>query len=251
MELYPKDRDLKLSKFHQEGSKYFAICLSMQVGGTGLTITGADRVILVDPAWNPSADAQAIDRVHRIGQTKEVVVYRLIGAGAIEDKMFRLQVFKRGISKTYLEQEQQVRFFTKKQLKQLFESPSQSASTQSLMAEQIGTEALEHEELLRVVANDIGSTDDPQALPFWQSSDVLGFSDYQRLFMFLEQAEKEDEEEAVEKARAMSLRLRTEEYVKDQVIEGKWRGCRESKENQPPQAAPVCDAAPLPPLQNA
>lgn len=45
--------------------------LSMQVGGTGLTVTGANRVILVDPAWNPSADAQAIDRVHRIGQKQE------------------------------------------------------------------------------------------------------------------------------------------------------------------------------------
>ena len=43
----------------------------MQVGGTGLTVTGANRVILVDPAWNPSADAQAIDRVHRIGQKQE------------------------------------------------------------------------------------------------------------------------------------------------------------------------------------
>ena len=45
--------------------------LSLQVGGTGLTVTGANRVILVDPAWNPSADAQAIDRVHRIGQKQE------------------------------------------------------------------------------------------------------------------------------------------------------------------------------------
>ena len=121
--------------------------LSMQVGGTGLTVTGANRVILVDPAWNPSADAQAIDRVHRIGQKQEagwpmidpsmcdnsgdsrsdtkgacnlqcgqVVVYRLIGSGAIEDKMFRLQIFKGGLSKTFMEHEQQVRFFTHKQL---------------------------------------------------------------------------------------------------------------------------------------
>eukprot|EP00438_Fugacium_kawagutii_P009113 Skav217851 [mRNA] locus=scaffold3024:144681:145115:+ [translate_table: standard] len=110
----------------------------MQVGGTGLTVTGANRVILVDPAWNPSADAQAIDRVHRIGQKQEagpalvglcrfcdehkpdklpeVVVYRLIGSGAIEDKMFRLQIFKGGLSKTFMEHEQQVRFFTHKQL---------------------------------------------------------------------------------------------------------------------------------------
>jgi len=248
-----KDRDLKITKFQQADSRYFCICLSVQVGGTGLTITGADRVILVDPAWNPSMDAQAIDRVHRIGQQREVVVYRLIGAGAIEDKMFRLQVFKRGLSKTYLEQESQIRFFTTKDLKQLFEPPSSSASTQSLMAEQIGTEALEHEELLKVVAGDIGSTDDPQALPFWQSSDVLGFSDYQRLFMFLEQAqqrenEHEKEEGAVNKAKEMTVKLKSEEYKKDQVIDGKWRAKfrdGQSKENISPQEVGVV------PLQDA
>jgi len=229
-----RDRDLKIQKFQQPDSRYFCVCLSVQVGGTGLTITSADRVILVDPAWNPSMDAQAIDRVHRIGQERPVVVYRLIGAGAIEDKMFRLQVFKRGLSKTYLEQEQQVRFFTHKELKQLFEPPTSSKSTQSLMAEQIGTEALEHEELLSVVAGDVGAPDDPQALPFWQSSDVVGFSDYQRLFMFLEQAQQREEEEAIHKARAATARLRSEEYMKDQVMDGKTR-FRELKENMSPQ----------------
>eukprot|EP00933_Yihiella_yeosuensis_P062594 TRINITY_DN6558_c0_g2_i1.p1 TRINITY_DN6558_c0_g2~~TRINITY_DN6558_c0_g2_i1.p1 ORF type:complete len:729 (-),score=161.63 TRINITY_DN6558_c0_g2_i1:160-2145(-) len=241
----PKDRDVKLGKFQQEDSKYFAICLSMQVGGTGLNVTGADRVILVDPAWNPSQDAQAIDRVHRLGQKREVVVYRLIGAGAIEDKMFRLQVFKRGLSKTFMEQEQQVRFFTHKQLKQLFEPPDQSTSTQSLMAEQIGTEALEHEDLLKVVANDIGSTDDPSALAFWQSTDVLGFSDYQRLFMFLEQADKE-ELEAVEQAKKLSARLKDEEYVRDQVVQGKHRARDlSSKENLSPQEAAQAEPMPI------
>lgn len=220
----PKDRDLKIAKFQQPDSKYFCVCLSVQVGGTGLTITGADRVILVDPAWNPAVDAQAIDRVHRIGQKKDVVVYRLIGAGAIEDKMFRLQVFKRGVCKTFMEQENQLRLFTHKELKQLFEPISQSKSTQSLMAQQIGTEALEHEDLLRIVAGDIGSTDDPQALPFWQSSDVLGFSDYQRLFMFLEQAQKREEEDASrKKAEEISQRLKSEEYKRDQVVDGTYR----------------------------
>lgn len=250
----PKDRDLKLTKFHQPDSRYFAICLSVQVGGIGLTITGADRVILVDPAWNPSMDAQAIDRVHRIGQQREVVVYRLIGAGAIEDKMFRLQVFKRGLSKTYLEKEQQVRFFTHKELKQLFEPPSTATSTQTLMAEQIGTEALEHEELLNIVAGDIGSTDDPQALPFWQSSDVMGFSDYQRLFMFLEQA-KSEEVEAATQAKDMAARLRNEDYMKDQVVDGKVRlrdrGSKENISNQENISPQEAEAADMLPLQDA
>jgi len=245
----PKDRDMKIRKFQQEGSRYFCVCLSVQVGGTGLTITGADRVILVDPAWNPSVDMQAIDRVHRLGQDKKVVVYRLIGSGAIEDKMFRLQVFKRGLVKTYTEQEKQLRFFTDRELKQLFEPPSESTSTQQLMAQQIGTEALEHEDLLRVVAGDIGSTDDPAALPFWQSSDVVGFSDYQRLSMFLEQAEP-NEEQAAEQARGFIERLQSEEYLKDQVVDGKfrakWRDSRAPDEEDPePQAqadAAIADA---------
>merc|ERR1712196_211997 len=106
-------------------------------------------------------------------------------------------------------------------------------STQSLMAEQLGTEALEHEDLLGVVAGDIGSTDDADALPFWQSSDVLGFSDYQRLFMYLEQTQKA-EEEAEKKAKDFVQKLRSEEYKADQVIEGKWRATA-SKENISPQ----------------
>jgi len=236
----PKDRDLKIKKFQAPDSRYFAMCLSSQVGGVGLTITGADRVILADPAWNPAMDAQAIDRVHRIGQDRPVVVYRLVGSGAIEDKMFRLQVFKRSLAKTALEQESQIRFFTHKELKTLFEPPNQGTSTQSLMAEQLGTEALEHEDLLKVVAEDVGSTDDPEAMQFWQSSDVLGFSDYQRLFMYLEQAQKA-EEEAEQKAKEITENLRKEEYVKNQVQTGKLRKCA-WKENMSPQDA---DAVPL------
>jgi len=247
----PKDRDMKLNKFQHPESRYFCMCLSAQVGGVGLTITGADRVILCDPAWNPAMDAQAIDRVHRIGQQKEVVVYRLIGSGAIEDKMFRLQVFKRSLAQTAMAQESQVRFFSKSDLKQLFEAPDQATSTQSIMAEQVGTEALEHEGLLGVVANDIGGTDDPDAMPFWQSSDVLGFSDYQRIFMFLEQVQK-GEEEAETCAAEMTQKLRNEEYQPLQVVEGKlrtWKDAiakesadKENAENANPQ---VQDAAPL------
>lgn len=239
-----KDRDLKLSKFQAEDSRYFCMCLSSQVGGVGLTITGADRVILVDPAWNPAMDAQAIDRVHRIGQKKDVVVYRLIGSGAIEDKMFRLQVFKRSLAKAAMEQERQLRFFSNKDLKSLFEAPSGATSTQALMAEQLGVEALEHEGLLEIVAHDIGSTDDPDAMPFWQSSDVLGFSDYQRLFMYLEQAQKGDAASS-DKASQMVEKLTNEEYRKDQIVDNKYRASA-FKENSNPQvegAVPLADEA--------
>merc|ERR1719183_3070715 len=114
-----RDRDIKIAKFEQPGSPYFCMCMSTKVGGVGLTLTGADRVVLLDPAWNPAMDSQAVDRVHRIGQTREVVIYRLISAGAIEDKMFRLQVFKHCLNRTALELERQLRLFTHKELKSL------------------------------------------------------------------------------------------------------------------------------------
>ena len=63
------------------------LLLSTGVGGLGLTLTSATCVILVDPSWNPAADSQAIDRAYRIGQTQDVVVYRLISAGTVEEKV--------------------------------------------------------------------------------------------------------------------------------------------------------------------
>ncbi len=65
--------------------------ISLKAGGFGLTVTEADYVFLLDPWWNPAAEAQAIDRVHRIGQTRRVFVYRLISAGTIEEKVLALQ----------------------------------------------------------------------------------------------------------------------------------------------------------------
>ncbi|WP_336645523.1 DEAD/DEAH box helicase [Microbacterium sp. USHLN186] len=65
--------------------------ISLKAGGFGLTLTEADYVFLLDPWWNPAAEAQAIDRTHRIGQTHRVFVYRLIAAGTIEEKVLALQ----------------------------------------------------------------------------------------------------------------------------------------------------------------
>lgn len=65
--------------------------ISLKAGGFGLTLTEADYVFLLDPWWNPAAEAQAIDRTHRIGQTNQVFVYRMISAGTIEEKVRELQ----------------------------------------------------------------------------------------------------------------------------------------------------------------
>ncbi|WP_299088439.1 DEAD/DEAH box helicase [uncultured Microbacterium sp.] len=65
--------------------------ISLKAGGFGLTLTEADYVFLLDPWWNPAAEAQAVDRTHRIGQTRPVNVYRLIASGTIEEKVLALQ----------------------------------------------------------------------------------------------------------------------------------------------------------------
>jgi superfamily II DNA or RNA helicase len=65
--------------------------ISLKAGGFGLTLTEADYVFLLDPWWNPAAEAQAVDRTHRIGQDSQVFVYRMIAAGTIEEKVLDLQ----------------------------------------------------------------------------------------------------------------------------------------------------------------
>lgn len=67
--------------------------LTTRVGGLGVNLTGADRVIIFDPDWNPATDAQARERAWRIGQDKDVTVYRLITAGTIEEKVNSLHIF--------------------------------------------------------------------------------------------------------------------------------------------------------------
>ena len=74
------------------------ILISLKAGGTGLNLTAADTVILYDPWWNPAVEAQAIDRAHRIGQTKPVFVHRLIAKGTIEEKILGLQDKKRALA---------------------------------------------------------------------------------------------------------------------------------------------------------
>ncbi|MGA0567628.1 DEAD/DEAH box helicase [Rathayibacter sp. KR2-224] len=64
--------------------------ISLKAGGFGLTLTEADYVFLLDPWWNPAAEAQAIDRTHRIGQTKQVMVYRMVASDTIEEKVMAL-----------------------------------------------------------------------------------------------------------------------------------------------------------------
>ena len=73
------------------------VAIALKAGGVGLTLTEADYVFVLDPWWNPAAEAQAIDRAHRIGQDRPVMVYRLVSQGTIEEKVVELQERKRDL----------------------------------------------------------------------------------------------------------------------------------------------------------
>ncbi|XP_062227278.1 SNF2 domain-containing protein ENL1 [Phragmites australis] len=115
----------RIVKDFQEGRGAPIFLLTTQVGGLGLTLTKAARVIVVDPAWNPSTDNQSVDRAYRIGQTKDVIVYRLMTSATIEEKIYKLQVFKGALFRTATEQKEQTRYFSKNEVQELFSLPQQ------------------------------------------------------------------------------------------------------------------------------
>lgn len=73
----------------QKCDDIFVFLLSTRAGGLGINLTAADTVIFYDSDWNPTVDQQAMDRAHRLGQTKQVIVYRLICKGAIEERILQ------------------------------------------------------------------------------------------------------------------------------------------------------------------
>ena len=96
-----KDRQEMTTAFN-DGQKD-AFLISLKAGGVGLNLTGADTVIVVDLWWNPAVEAQAIGRAHRMGQERNVEVYRLITRGTIEEKIQELQESKKNLISTILD----------------------------------------------------------------------------------------------------------------------------------------------------
>ena len=94
--------------------------LTTKVGGLGVNLTGADRVIIFDPDWNPSTDIQARERAWRLGQKREVEIYRLMVAGTIEEKVFHRQVFKQFLTNKILRDPKQRQTFQMQDLHDLF-----------------------------------------------------------------------------------------------------------------------------------
>jgi non-specific serine/threonine protein kinase len=92
------DREKAIRNF-QDNSEVRVFLISLKAGGVGLNLTAADYVYIVDPWWNPAVEQQAIDRTHRIGQTKNIFAYRMICKDTIEDKILQLQDKKKVLAR--------------------------------------------------------------------------------------------------------------------------------------------------------
>ncbi|HET8573008.1 MAG TPA: SNF2-related protein [Edaphocola sp.] len=99
-----KEREKAIQKF-QKDDNCRVFLISLKAGGVGLNLTAADYVYIVDPWWNPTVEQQAIDRTHRIGQTKKIFAYRLICKDTIEEKILLLQHRKLNLAKELIADE--------------------------------------------------------------------------------------------------------------------------------------------------
>ena len=98
-----KDRMAQVDRF-QEDDSIPVFLISLKAGGTGLNLTAADIVVHFDPWWNPAVEAQASDRAHRIGQDKQVTIYKLITSGTVEENVLQMQKGKRKLLEQVFEE---------------------------------------------------------------------------------------------------------------------------------------------------
>jgi non-specific serine/threonine protein kinase len=114
------DREKAIQRFQgDESVRVFLI--SLKAGGVGLNLTAADYVYIVDPWWNPAVEQQAIDRTHRIGQTKNIFAYRMICKDTVEDKILKLQERKKALAAELITDDSTfVKSLTKEDVEYLF-----------------------------------------------------------------------------------------------------------------------------------
>ena len=116
----PTEREKAIQNF-QNNDDCRVFLISLKAGGVGLNLTAADYVYIVDPWWNPAVEQQAIDRTHRIGQTKNIFAYRMICVDTIEDKILQLQERKKILAKELISDETSfVKALTKADVEYLF-----------------------------------------------------------------------------------------------------------------------------------
>jgi SWI/SNF-related matrix-associated actin-dependent regulator of chromatin subfamily A member 5 len=117
-------RERMITEFTQKNSSKFIFLLSTRAGGLGLNLMTSDTVILYDSDWNPQVDLQAMDRVHRIGQTKPVLIYRLLCENTIEEKILERQAMRLKLDSLVIQQGRVLKVgehFTKDQMKEMIQ----------------------------------------------------------------------------------------------------------------------------------
>ncbi len=112
-------REDAVKKFRESAGQQFFL-ISLKAGGTGLNLTEAGYVMMLDPWWNPATEMQAINRAHRIGQDKKVIAYKFISAGTIEEKMLLLQQRKQALSDTFLPSGNPLKDLSRDEIAELF-----------------------------------------------------------------------------------------------------------------------------------
>lgn len=111
-----------VDRFNDPEGSEFIFLLSSKAGGCGINLIGANRLVLMDPDWNPAADQQALARVWRDGQKKDCFIYRFISTGTIEEKIFQRQSMKISLSSCVVDEKEDVeRIFSGDMLKMLFQ----------------------------------------------------------------------------------------------------------------------------------
>lgn len=223
------EREKRINAF-QSNKDYSVFLLTTQVGGVGITLTAANRVVIFDPSWNPATDAQAVDRAYRIGQKENVVIYRLITCGTVEEKIYRRQVFKDSlIRQTTGDKKNPFRYFSKQELRELFTLEDTRTSTtqiqlQSLHATQRQTDVQLDEHIA-----------------YLHSLEMFGISDHDLIFTrevtHEEQAESEEAhqyiQQRVQKAHEL---VQLESQLRDVRMEG-IRNAAEEMGSRPPELA--------------
>lgn len=147
-----KDRSELVDRFN-DSPDIFVFLLTTKVGGLGINLTGANRIILYDPDWNPASDSQARERAWRLGQKRDVTIYRLMVSGTIEEKIYQRQIFKEFLSQKILQDPRQRRFFKSNDLHDLFSLGSQEdqeTETSNLFGDEVSVRTKSKDDLSSV-----------------------------------------------------------------------------------------------------
>lgn len=152
-------RNNLINKFNTN-KNIFLFLLTTKVGGLGINLVGADRVVIFDPDWNPSTDTQARERAWRLGQDKPVMIFRLITVGTIEEKIYHRQIFKQFLTNKILIDPRQCRFFKSNDLYDLFSftdvDDTVKSETSELFAAQSQRITSESDNILDTITSTVG-----------------------------------------------------------------------------------------------